>query len=84
MRIAPGKRLGTYIVESELGVGGGGRVFRARATRLQRPVASKVLSTEIVDPSAGHRSEKEAINASALNHPHILTVHEAGESDGHP
>jgi non-specific serine/threonine protein kinase len=84
MRLAPGERLGPYVVESELGVGGMGRVFRARDTRLQRPVAIKVLSSEMADGSARHRFEREAINASALNHPHILTVHETGETDGHP
>jgi serine/threonine protein kinase/tetratricopeptide (TPR) repeat protein len=84
MRIAPGDRLGPYVVESELGVGGMGRVYRARDTRLHRPVAIKVLSSEIAGPSARHRFEQEAINASALNHPHILTVHEAGETEGHP
>jgi serine/threonine protein kinase len=84
MRIAPGDQLGPYVVESELGAGGMGRVYRARDTRLQRPVAIKVLSSEIAGPSARHRFEKEAINASALNHPHILTVHETGETEGHP
>ena len=82
MPIRPGERLGAYVVESELGAGGMGRVFLARDTRLQRRVAIKVLSSDIADRSARHRFENEAINVSALNHPHILTVHEAGETDG--
>jgi eukaryotic-like serine/threonine-protein kinase len=84
MRLAPGERLGRYVIESELGAGGMGRLFRARDTRLQRPVAIKVLSSEIADPMARHRFEREALAASALNHPHIVTVYEAGETDGHP
>ena len=84
MRFAPGERLGRYVVESALGVGGMGQVFRARDTRLQRTVAIKVLSSEIAEPMARHRFEREALAASALNHPHIVTVYEAGETDGHP
>lgn len=84
MPIAPGERFGPYVIESLLGAGGMGKVFRARDTRLQRSVAIKVLSTELTESSARRRFEKEAITASALNHPHILTVHEAGEVDGHP
>ena len=84
MRTAPGDRLGPYVIDSELGAGGIGHVYRARDTRLQRPVAIKVLSSEITGPSARRRFEKEAVNASALNHPHILTVHEIGETEGHP
>ena len=65
MRLAAGERLGPYVVESELGVGGMGRVFRARDTRLQRTVAIKVLASEMADRAARHRFEREAINASA-------------------
>ena len=82
MPIRPGERLGAYVVESELGAGGMGRVFLARDTRLQRRVAIKVLSSDMADRAARRRFENEAINVSALNHPHILTLHEAGETDG--
>lgn len=58
-------------------------MYRARDTRLRRPVAIKVLRSD-VDPVARQRFEREAIAASALNHPHILTVHEVGETEGHP
>jgi TolB-like protein/Tfp pilus assembly protein PilF len=84
MRLAPGERLGPYIIEAEIGAGGMGQVFRARDTRLQRPVAIKVLSGEIADPMARQRFKREALAASALNHPHIVTVYEADETDGHP
>jgi TolB-like protein len=84
MRLSPGERFERYVIESEIGAGGMGQVFRARDSRLQRPVAIKVLSSEIADPMARHRFEREALAASALNHPHIVTVYEAGETNGHP
>ena len=64
---------------SLLGSGGMGEVFRALDTQLGRHVAVKFLSAHIADPSARRRFQQEAQMASALNHPHILTVHEAGE-----
>lgn len=59
-----------------------GEVYRARDTRLNRPVAIKFLSSEIADAVARRRSQQEAQTASSLNHPHILTVFEAGEWEG--
>ncbi len=84
MPIAPGDNLGPYVIESELGFGGMGRVYKARDTRLKRSVAIKFLSSEIASPMAHHRFKREAIAASGLNHPNILTVHETGETGGHP
>ena len=78
----PGARLGPYVIESAIGAGGMGEVFLARDTRLNRPVAIKVLSEALAGTVAAHRLQKEALTASALNHPHIVTVHEAGEMDG--
>jgi tetratricopeptide (TPR) repeat protein len=77
-----GRRLGAYRIESRLGAGGMGEVYRAVDTRLNRPVAIKFLSSELATSSARRRFQQEAKMASALNHPHILTVHEAGEFDG--
>ncbi len=76
---APGERVGRYELMSLLGSGGMGEVFRALDTQLGRHVAVKFLSAHIADPSARRRFQQEAQMASALNHPHILTVHEAGE-----
>lgn len=77
-----GLRLGPYRIESRIGAGGMGEVYRAVDTRLNRPVAIKCLSSDLADSSARRRFQQEAQMASALNHPHILTVHEAGEVDG--
>ena len=79
MLLTPGSRLGPYEIEALIGAGGMGEVFRALDTRLNRPVAIKFLSLDLADPSARRRFQQEAQTASALNHPHILTVHEAGE-----
>jgi Tol biopolymer transport system component/tRNA A-37 threonylcarbamoyl transferase component Bud32 len=75
-------RIGRYELISPLGIGGMGAVYKARDTQLNRPVAIKFLSTNLVDESARRRFQQEAKMASALNHPHILTVHEAGEIEG--
>jgi serine/threonine protein kinase len=78
MRITPGMRLGPYEIEVAIGAGGMGHVFRARDVRLNRAVAVKFLSEQIADRSARQRFQQEAKTASALNHPHILTVHDTG------
>src|SRR2546422_2361239 len=59
-----------------------GVVYRARDTRLNRPVAIKFLSDELADAATRRRFQREAQMASSLNHPHILTVYDAGEFEG--
>jgi serine/threonine protein kinase len=59
-----------------------GEVFRAFDTKLNRPVAIKFLSAELADAAARRRFQREAQTASSLNHPHILTVHDAGDFEG--
>jgi Tol biopolymer transport system component len=59
-----------------------GTVFRALDTNLNRPVAIKFLSGELADVAGRRRFQREAQMASSLNHPHILTVYDAGEFEG--
>src|SRR5437016_926735 len=80
--LAPGVQIRCYRIESKLGEGGMGSVYRARDIKLNRPVAIKFLSESLADAMARRRFQREAQMASSLNHPHILTVHDAGEFDG--
>jgi eukaryotic-like serine/threonine-protein kinase len=77
-----GRRIGVYEVQAPLGAGGMGVVYLALDTNLNRPVAIKFLTDELADASARRRFQREAQTASSLNHPHILTVHDAGEFEG--
>jgi serine/threonine protein kinase/Flp pilus assembly protein TadD len=77
-----GTLLGHYRLETALGKGGMGTVWQALDTKLKRPVAIKLLSDEVADAAARRRFQREAQLASSLNHPHILTVYDAGEWDG--
>ena len=85
-REGPGlERIGSYVLLRELGRGGMGVVYEARDDRLPRRVALKVLAPRFA--SSLHlrmRFEREAAIASRLDHPHICTVYEAGESGGVP
>ena len=81
-RLMAGVRLSTYEIVAHIGSGGMGDVYRARDTKLNRPVAIKFLSADLADASARRRFQREAQMASSLNHPHILTVHDAGEFEG--
>jgi len=79
--LSPGVRLGPYEVLAKLGEGGMGEVYRARDTRLDRTVAIKVLAEHAAgDPGRRRRFEQEARAVSALNHPHICTLHDIGEA----
>ena len=83
MPLLPGDRLGPYKIESLLGTGGMGEVYRGLDTRLGRAVALKVISRSLVgDEPSRRRFETEARSASALNHPCIVTIYDIGESDG--
>jgi eukaryotic-like serine/threonine-protein kinase len=68
-----GTRLGPYQVESKLGEGGMGEVFRGIDTRLGRPVAIKVVDQQFIA-----RFGREARAISSLNHPHICTLYDIG------
>jgi serine/threonine protein kinase len=71
--LAAGACLGPYRIESKLGEGGMGEVFRAIDTRLGRAVAIKVTHEQF-----GARFEREARAISSLNHPYICTLHDVG------
>ena len=83
MALTAGSTVGRYQVLGLLGSGGMGEVYKAVDPVLDRPVAVKVLRPELSgDPERLSRFLHEARAASALNHPNILTIHEAGDHDG--
>ncbi len=80
-----GTKLGDYEVQSLLGVGGMGEVYRAHDSRLRRDVAVKVLPSLVSsDLDRLRRFEQEARAAAALNHPNILAVYQMGTYEGAP
>jgi Tol biopolymer transport system component len=83
MALMPGTKFGPYEIQSPLGAGGMGEVYRARDTRLGREVAIKVLSQHLSsNPDLKARFEREAKAISALNHPHICHLYDVGSQDG--
>src|SRR6478672_6175629 len=83
MALIAGTRLGPYEIQSPLGAGGMGEVYRALDTRLQRIVAVKILPADLSsNPEAKQRFEREARAISSLNHPHICTLYDVGHQDG--
>ena len=81
--LSSGTKLGPYEIQSALGAGGMGTVYRARDTRLERTVAIKVLSGgPISTPDVRQRFEREARAISALQHPNICVLHDVGSQDG--
>ena len=82
MSIASGTRFGAYEIVAPIGAGGMGVIYRARDVRLNRDVAIKLLpETSSGNSDAIARFRFEAQAASALNHPHILTIYDIGETD---
>jgi serine/threonine protein kinase len=80
--LPPKTPLGRYRIEHLLGAGGMGDVYAARDTQLGRTVALKILSPDrSMDPSRVQRFIREAQLASSLNHPAIISVHDAGSAE---
>jgi len=83
MALNQGTKLGPYEIQSPLGAGGMGEVYRAKDTRLDRSVAVKILPSHLSDsPDAKQRFDREARAISSLNHPNICTLYDVGHQDG--
>src|ERR1700722_19344690 len=83
MALTSGTKLGPYEVQSPLGAGGMGEVYRALDTRLDRTVAIKVLASLLSSsPELKQRMEREARSISSLNHPHICQLYDIGSQNG--
>src|SRR5579872_4737665 len=83
MSLSAGVKLGPYEIQSALGAGGMGEVYRALDTRLERSVAIKVLASHLSStPELKQRFEREARTISALNHAHICQLFDVGSQDG--
>src|SRR5258707_9828221 len=85
MKVIPEQSIAHYRIMEPIGKGGMGAVYKAYDKKLQRVVAIKLLPPEYISQQDRRRRFfQEARAASALNHPHILTVYEVGEDDGKP
>jgi serine/threonine protein kinase len=83
MALSSGKMLGPYEIQSPLGAGGMGEVYRARDSRLARTVAIKVLPEHLSEnPEARERLDREARAISSLSHPNICHLYDVGQQDG--
>jgi eukaryotic-like serine/threonine-protein kinase len=83
MALTSGTKLGPYEIQSPLGAGGMGEVYRARDTRLDRTVAVKVLASHLSSsPELKQRMEREARAISSLNHPNICHLYDIGSQNG--
>jgi serine/threonine-protein kinase len=81
LQLAPGTKLGPYEITASVGAGGMGEVYRATDTRLGRAVAVKVLPSRFADrEDVRQRFEREARAVSLLNHPHICTLYDVGDT----
>jgi len=83
MTLAAGTKFGPYEIQSPLGAGGMGEVYRATDTKLGRDVALKVLPGEMAqDPERLARFRREAKALAQLDHPNIVTIYSVEECDG--
>jgi eukaryotic-like serine/threonine-protein kinase len=85
MPLTPGTKFGPYEIQSPLGAGGMGEVYRARDPRLGRDIALKILPESFAtDPDRLRRFEQEARAVAALNHPNILAIYDIGQQSSSP
>src|SRR5580704_12391866 len=83
MPLSAGTRLGPYEIQSPLGAGGMGEVYRAHDSRLNRDVAIKILPASFsADPDRLQRFALESRATAALNHPNILSIYDIGSDAG--
>lgn len=83
MALTPGAKLGAYEIQSPLGSGGMGEVYRATDTKLGRDVALKVLPAEMAqDPERLSRFRREAKALAQLDHPNIVTIYSVEQCNG--
>jgi len=83
MPLVAGSRLGPYEIQSAVGAGGMGEVYRARDTRLDRIVAIKVLPAHLSsNPDLRTRFEREAKAISGIQHPNICVLYDIGSQEG--
>jgi serine/threonine-protein kinase len=81
--IAPGTRLGPYVISASIGSGGMGEVYRATDTNLKRAVAIKVLPAAVAtDRDRLARFQREAEVLASLNHPNIAAIYGVEEANG--
>jgi serine/threonine protein kinase len=82
MALASGTKLGPYEIQLPLGAGGMGEVCRAKDTRLDRVVATKVLASHLSSSSELKQCMEREARAVSLNHPHICHLYDIGSQDG--
>jgi len=83
MDLSAGTRLGPYEIVAALGAGGMGEVYRARDTRLDRPVAIKILPSHLsCNSELKNRFEREARTLSSVTHAHICHLYDVGSQAG--
>src|SRR3984957_4525244 len=83
MALTSGTKLGPYEIQSPIGAGGMGEVYRAQDAKLGRDVALKVLPAEMAhDPERLARFHREAKALAQLDHPNIVTIHSVEECNG--
>jgi serine/threonine protein kinase len=81
--LSPGSTFAGYEIDSVVGLGGIGILYRARQLRLDRPVALKLVEPDVArDPVIRERLRREARMVAALDHPNVVPLYEAGEEGG--